>query len=168
GWRRAPPPPGPASDGPMPAAPNALPDYALTVEAGRSEMRGAEPPSQTLTLSPGDPFEILLRPASAVEQNLAVSVWVERRQGLEPSLEPVGLEPVELGTEISDTGSIRLTGLADGSLTAGSPQVDLTIVVAARGEMPEPAELERFGGEPAATVPWQRLRCRLLVSSEGT
>ncbi len=136
-----------------------LPDYVLTAEAGRQPMRNVVPKAEdVLELEQGDPFEITLRPALAIEHPVTAHVYAER---------PNGLEAVTLEGEISDSGSIRLNGRFDHQLTGGANHVDLWIVVAAATASPELEDIERRRDGQPSDASWQLLRCRLQVMSRG-
>ncbi len=142
-----------------PQPPITLPDYTLTAEVGRRVVRStAAGPQRDLELELGDLFEITLRPEHTIDQPVKAHVYVDR---------PGGLESVDLDSEVSDTGSIRLTGQLDHQLSDGASYVELWIVVAAHPALPELAEVERRRGGQTSSAGWQLLHCRLRVVSRG-
>ncbi len=140
-----------------PQPPIALPDYALSAESGSLTMRGEIPDvAGVLALDLDGPFEIVLRPAVAVPRPVAARVFVER---------PGGLTPVTLTSEVSDTGSVRLSGRFDQTLRATAEVVDLWIVVAAKGAFPELEDVDgRRRGQLLPDDRWRLLRCRLQLT----
>ena len=139
-----------------PRSPVALPDYQLSAKAGSLGMRApSRAVEHELKLPPGAGFELFLAPAVAVESALETAVYARRSNGL---------EKVELRAEASETGSIKLSGHLTAEVLAGASSIDLWVVVAARGSLPESAEVFESGDLAAAGgTPWRLMRCRLLV-----
>ncbi|MEM6796067.1 MAG: hypothetical protein AAF725_18975 [Acidobacteriota bacterium] len=137
-----------------------LPDYELSATRTTRTLRApGSAVDSLLVLKPGDGFEIALRPSTAVEHRLSTAVYARRGERL---------EAVELETEISESGSVRIQGRFDEALTAGEKEVDLWIVVAAASEssLPSAAELlaHRGAGHQEG---WRLLRCRLQTGPES-
>ncbi len=140
-----------------PQPPIALPEYVLTAESGSQTIRGEIPDAASvLTLDIDDPFVLVLRPAQAAQRPVTARVFVER---------PGGLAAVALTSEVSGAGSIRLSGRFDQTLRAtatATAEVDLWIVVAAKGSFPELEDVDRVrGGQHRPDDSWRLLRCRL-------
>ncbi|MEO1366093.1 MAG: hypothetical protein AAFX50_02865 [Acidobacteriota bacterium] len=143
-----------------------LPAYQMSAESTTRKMRSVPtapaPRPDTgvdvLTLAPEESFEIVLRPASAVDGAVA-AVYALRGSGLERLALPV---------DISDNGSVRVRGRFDAALRGSSDAVELRVVISGGDSLPGPAELASSaadGGDGDAK--WRVFGVTLEAEPEG-
>ncbi|MBK6691290.1 MAG: hypothetical protein IPG50_03680 [Myxococcales bacterium] len=91
---------------------DALPPYVVTATGGESELRGASAQAATpaLRVRAGSPFELVLRPERAASAAIVARIFLERGGRT--------TELVEIATETSAEGAIRVRGRIPNSATA--------------------------------------------------
>lgn len=128
----------------------ALPEYALEVRAGEQIMRGDE--VATKTFAEGSVLSAVLRPQQAVEGEVEVAVVLVPESG--------AARPVDLRTQVSETGAVRFTGVVGRELPVGPGTHRLVFLVAPKGGLPsDPA-----AAHEAAPAGGRRLQYVFLVS----
>jgi len=132
----------------------ALPAYAIAELAGGASATRGEAPARTTELAPGDRFEAVLRPATAVRRGdtLRAEAYL-LRQG--------ELRRLAVDNELDPQGSVRLTGTLDTDLPAGT--WTLWLVVGRRGALPDPADLRTSSAGGRRTRSWVALPTTLLI-----
>lgn len=124
--------------------PAPLPLYSPPeVSPGVSAFRGEDPTSPVLT--PGDPFEVLVRPRTAVSR----ATRLEARCFL---AQDGDLRPLEVRSEIDAGGAVRMKGSLGRDIPPGT--WTLWAVVGRRGELPAPAELQISTKEQVRQRDW--------------
>ncbi|MEM8997408.1 MAG: hypothetical protein AAGF23_21670, partial [Acidobacteriota bacterium] len=145
---------------------NPLPVYQLSAESTTRKMRSvptapsARPVAgeDVLTLAPGETFEIVLRPASAVDDAVA-AVYALRGSDFERTA---------LSVEVSENGSVRVRGRFDAALRGSADTVELRVVVSGRGSLPGPEELASSAAQGGAQDgTWRILRLILETAPKG-
>ena len=111
--------------------PSALPAYSLAEISGGSRTTRGEATEQA-TWSPGDHFQVTLRPQTEVKRTALLHVQAALRRGDER-------RRVQIQAEVDSRGSVR----ADGALDPDLPPGDWTlwVVIGRRGALPDPASL---------------------------
>ena len=107
-----------------------LPVYAMELSGGSRITRGES--AGVPELAPGDRFQAILRPDTAVPRAKSLRTRAFLLRGEE-------VRQVEVDSELDANGSVRVTGTLDPSLPAGS--WTLWLVVGRRGALPDPADL---------------------------
>ena len=128
-----------------------LPAYSPPeVSRGVSAFRGEDP--ELPRLAPGDPFQVVVRPQTAVSRASRLEALCVLARGRE-------LHPVQVRSEIDPGGSIKM----EGAIERGFPPGTWTLwaVVGRPGKLPDPAALETVS--PRAQV---RQRDWIAVSEE--
>lgn len=98
-----------------------LPTYELLVEGGDLTVRGEQAPQAPApVLTDGSRLKLQLRPEHASKQPITVSVEAQRGDAV---------RPLKLATEMSETGSVRLRGLAGPGEAIDLPAGEWTLVV---------------------------------------
>lgn len=117
--------------------PAPLPDYySLKVSGGVQEERGEEPETAKApvpVLAPGDPFQVIVRPQTAVSRasRLEALCFVARDREV---------RPLEARSEIYSGGTVKMEGSVSRDLPPGA--WTLWAVVGRRGKLPSPADLK--------------------------
>jgi hypothetical protein len=121
-----------------------LPDYNLESAAGVQEMRGEvgeEPP----VFSAGSPFEIFLRPETAVSGPIAVRLFLAHGAELRPWPVP--------GAAISPDGVVSIAGTLGREIRILPGDWTLRAVVGRPGKLPDAAELRAHLAQGRARAP---------------
>jgi hypothetical protein len=113
-----------------PSAP--LPGYQISVSGGASEMRGEQ--EETVRFAPGDRYEVILRPDTAVTE----AESLEARCFLVRDGEQ---RHVEVQSHSEPSGVVKLNGSIPSDLQMGT--WTLWAVVGRPGELPDAAELQK-------------------------
>lgn len=140
-------------------SPAPLPAYVLEVKAGDRQLRSSapeqgapEPGEEVPTLTPGSRFDIVWRPATAVEGEIEVRAFLER-QGRR--------EPWQVAIEKSPSGSVRLEGEVGKELAAEAGEVVIWLVLGRSGELPDLETLDDRAG------PFKLEKVRLRIKAEA-
>lgn len=139
-----------------PSAP--LPGYQIAVTGGSSEMRGEQ--EEAVPLAPGDHYEVLLRPDTAVAGAKSLEAqWFLVRGG---ERRPMEVEEIHIGS----TGVIKLEGSIPDDLQTGT--WTLLAVVGRPGDLPPPAELQSLAapGE-VRRRDWVAVSKNVLIQPRG-
>ena len=133
-----------------------LPAYELSVQ-GQLQMRGEAADPGTVRLVEGNRFELLLRPATAVDENLEARVWVLRDGAAEPLAAP---EPVLL-----DAGVVLLEGEVGRDVRVPGDATELVVVLGRSGKLPEASDAVRAlaGGDQAQRRNWSAWRVPVVL-----
>jgi hypothetical protein len=111
----------------MGGEPQPLPAFHFEVTGGVRAFRGLQPP-EPLKLVPGSTLQIQLRPAKAVEGEIAVSTLLAREEEVIPLSIPVDQAP---------SGAVRLRGVVGEDIRFMPGSFNLVVMLARPGEMPE-------------------------------
>jgi hypothetical protein len=114
--------------------PAPLPNYSLKVSGGVHEGRGQEPETaKTPVLAPGDRFQVVMRPQTAVSRasRLEALCFVARDREV---------HTLEARSEIYSGGAVKMEGSVSRELPPGA--WTLWTVVGRRGKLPSPADLK--------------------------
>ncbi len=133
-----------------------IPVYHLALHGGASSQRAAEPETEPRFVA-GSPFELVLRPETAVSGPISVRTFI----GHGPSL-----ERWEVAPQISDQGSIRIAGTVGGEIRLESGRHVLSIVAGRRGKLPGAESLRDIPAgdlEPRRTRDWALVRLAVTV-----
>jgi ferric-dicitrate binding protein FerR (iron transport regulator) len=136
-----------------------LPSYAIAeLAGGASTMRGER--ADATRLSPGDRFQAILRPETAVRRATALDAEAFLlREG--------ELRRLDVDAEPDPSGSVRLTGTLDGELPAGG--WTLWLVVGRKGALPDSEDLRTFSaGAPVLERNWAALPKTLDIQPRPT
>jgi hypothetical protein len=108
-----------------------LPEYSLEVTGGVSASRGEET-SEALVLAPGDPFTVIVRPATEVSRGSRLEtlcILVRDRE----------LRFLRVRSEIDPEGSVRMEGSLGSEIPPG--RWTLWAIVGRPGKLPNPVAL---------------------------
>lgn len=128
---------------------------ALRVERGPGDPGVSEPAwPEATAFAPGNRFELVLRPETAVEG--AVEVRTFRQEG-------DSLVPWPLPAETPEGGAVRIAGTVGREVELPSGESTLVVVIGRRGDLPSPGEVLTRLGESgrAGDDDWQAWRWRL-------
>lgn len=119
----------------LPSGPTSLPDYALVVEGGARTQRSEAPDAAMSAgvprvLRPGDRLEVLLRPETAVEGEVAATASLVPTD----SLEGRQSKDVTPWLEVAESGAVRLAGSVGRELAWAPGDWELRITVGRPGE----------------------------------
>jgi hypothetical protein len=127
-----------------PATLPSLPAYGPPeLSGGVQEMRGEEEGPRTF--SAGDPFEVILRPETAVSGNVAVRFFLARGRELRPWPVP--------GAAISSDGVVSITGTLGRDIRIPPGGWTLRAVVGRPGKLPDAAALRAHLAQGRARAP---------------
>jgi len=143
----------------------AVPEYSLDLTGGDRTTRSGEPmpapaPGTAVDLHRGSHLEIVLRPATAVKQTVAVHAFLVQGDVARPWDVPM---------ERSADGAVRVSGQAGSLLGVPPGSWDLVFTVSSAGAAaPEPADVARAArGEAAGGAhPWRLLDARVHLLDE--
>jgi hypothetical protein len=144
---------GPAGPGGAP-----LPHYALEFQ-GRALMRGGEPGAVAdapVVLTPGTRFELMLRPDTAVADDVGARAWLERAGTL---------TPLDTTRATTMRGVVALEGVVGTDWPLPEGESDLVVVVGRTAALPDGGEAMAAlaGGTRAATDDWTAWRVPVRV-----
>ena len=109
-----------------------LPDYAVELSGGNSEVRGEAPPSEeALVLTRGAPFELIVRPATPTAEPLVLRCFFVPENG--GAARPF---PACDSAERSPQGSFRVHGVVGEEILLKDGTWDLWTVVGRAGSLP--------------------------------
>jgi hypothetical protein len=132
-----------------PSEPVPLPEYRAELLGGARDVRsGAESPSREVPLyRPGNQLEIVLRPEAAVEGEVAVRCFLDRDGDV---------RRWDVPAEISDRGSVRITGTIGRDLPIEPGRVTLHLAIGRPDTLPDEAALQDHLATPSSR-PWKLL-----------
>lgn len=123
-----------------------LPPYQMTVSGGIQELRAG---SEVDRLGPTAKLDILLRPSTRVEGDVAARLFV---------IEQGRAREWKAAFEVSPDGAIRISALGADLVPVASPELEVVAVVARPTQLPKPSELaDASGGRQLfrRTVRWE-------------
>ncbi len=112
-----------------------LPSYALHLSGGSSAMRGERPAGTAPDFAPGERFQVILRPQTAVSRARSLEAQCFLLRSRE-------LRRLEVQRQLDAAGSVKMEGSMSRDLRPGT--WTLWAVVGRRGELPVPADLRSF------------------------
>ena len=129
-----------------------LPGYAVELTGGVQEMRG-DPASPPRTFPPGSPFDLVVRPQTAVSGPLEARYFLSRDGALQPWDAP---------GEITEEGVVRVAGTVGEEIAIPPGEWTLLIVVGRPGRLPDAAALSTHLARPPPGKPdWALLKTQL-------
>ena len=115
-----------------------LPEYGAQLRGGAT-MRSDPAPSDLPVFESGDRFELVLTPATSVEEDLSVELYVDIDGGLQRIEAPAA--------EVSPFGAARVVGRIGSDIMLPAGEHDIVAVVGRADRLPSTAELTRRLGE---------------------